>query len=322
MSAAVEFPDGGSRAGDPGLVHPRHPDRGLEADFDRDPVAAAEWLFEGLALARQAGDEAWTRTVADFRHGALFHVTQEDPLTRRGYAKPRGYAGDAVLLDHVYGTWQEAAPTAVGAVLNRLVLARPFARAIRFRRQQLAEAIDAAAAAGQGACRVLAVSCGHLREFELSAAVRRGDLVEVTALDHDTATLLTAREVARRQGFPLVTHVASIAALIKRTLTLGGFDLAYTADLFDYLEDHVAVLVLERLLEAVRPGGRVVVANFGHDGPDAGYLEACMDWHLVRRSERRLLALWHGLPNDLRGPVEALADPGRNLSLLVATRPA
>lgn len=311
MSAAVEFPDAeGAWTGR------------MDADFDRGPVRAAEWLFEGLALARQAGEEAWTRTVAEFRHGALFRATQADPLTRRAYEKPRGYAGDAVLLDHVYGAWQEAAPTAVGNALNRVVLARPFARAIRFRRLQLAEAIDAAAAAGQGACRVLSVSCGHLRELELSAAVRRGDLVEVTGLDHDTATLLAAREVARRQRCPLVTHVASISALIKRTLTLGGFDLAWTADLFDYLEDHVAAVLLERLLEAVRPGGRVVVANFGHDGPDAGYLEACMDWHLVRRSERRLLALWHGLPDPLRGPAQTLQDPDRNLTMLVATRPA
>jgi len=30
-----------------------------------------------------------------------------DPLTYRAFSKPRGYAGDAVMMDHIYGYRRE-----------------------------------------------------------------------------------------------------------------------------------------------------------------------------------------------------------------------
>ncbi|MCM2258625.1 MAG: class I SAM-dependent methyltransferase [Vicinamibacteria bacterium] len=293
----------------------------LTDEMSRDAVAATRRLVAHLGEARRGPDTNWDQTVSTLRSSPLLAAIHEDPFTRRAYEKPRGYAGDAVLLDHVYGTWQDAPATTVGAAVNRLVLSRPALRAVRFRRQWLAEMIDEACAEGQGACRVLALSCGHLRELELSASVRRGDLVEVVGLDHDTATLLVAREVARKLACRLDSHVASIAAVIKRSLTLMGFDLVYAGDLFDYLEDNVAAVLLQRMLEAARPGGRVVIANFVPDIPDAGFMEACMDWYLVHRSESQLRFLHRTLPTELRGEVQTFQDPDRNIAFLVATRP-
>lgn len=91
--------------------------------------------------------------------------------------------------------------------------------------------------------------------------------------------------------------------------------------LSDYLEDNAAAVLLQRMLEAARPGGRVVVANFVPDIPDAGYMEACMDWYLIHRSESQLRALHRSLPPELRGELQTFQDPDRNIAFLVATRP-
>ena len=61
--------------------------------------------------------------------------------------------------------------------------------------------------------------------------------------------------------------------------------------MLDYLTDDVARALLGRLWSAVRPGGRLVVANFADDSRERGYMEAFMDWWLIYRSESDLRSL-------------------------------
>ena len=59
-----------------------------ELDVFRTSVPAAKW------------QEFVQSRAADRLRSAFL----DDPYTRRGYEKPRGYAGDAVLLDYIYQT--------------------------------------------------------------------------------------------------------------------------------------------------------------------------------------------------------------------------
>src|SRR6185369_13041245 len=67
----------------------------------RDAIRA---VFQALLDARnQMSGADWAEFASGIRSHELWDVFCQDPLTRRAFEKPRGYAGDAVMMDFVYG---------------------------------------------------------------------------------------------------------------------------------------------------------------------------------------------------------------------------
>src|SRR5262249_18730203 len=142
----------------------------------------------------------WQEYAGDCLNHPLRDLLHQDPFTHRAFAKPRGYAGDAVMMDYIYGLGetgdaaQEATP--LGRAIFAYMSSRPSAKAVRYRRQLIAQTIDRVAS--RGSARVLAIAAGHLREVELSSAVQQGHLDEFIAIDQDPASLaVVARDYAR-----------------------------------------------------------------------------------------------------------------------------
>ena len=52
--------------------------------------------------------ESWRLWLADVREHPVFGILREDPYTDRAYSKPRGYPGDAEMLDLVYFGLEDA----------------------------------------------------------------------------------------------------------------------------------------------------------------------------------------------------------------------
>ena len=66
-----------------------------------------------------ADDAVWMDWVRCRNH-PLRELFLEDPFTRRSCEKPRGYAGDAVLLDYIYGVeenWPEPEMSSLGQMI-------------------------------------------------------------------------------------------------------------------------------------------------------------------------------------------------------------
>lgn len=80
----------------------------------------------------------------------------------------------------------------------------------------------------------------------------------------------------------------SIKGLLVRASCIGQFDLAYTAGVYDYLPDGLAVLLTKRMLELVKPGGEFLFANFSTEVIPAGYMETFMNWSLIFRDEAQM----------------------------------
>src|SRR6202050_5574914 len=153
-------------------------------------------LFDNLKDRREEEPQDWAAIGRDCLSHPVSSLLHQDPLTSGAFAMPRGYAGDAVMMDYIYGLGEagEAARTAtrLGRAIFQYIDTRPSAKAVRYRRQLIAGLIDQAASGKQA--RVLAVAAGHLREVELSSAVQNGQLEEFVALDQDEASLaLVAR---------------------------------------------------------------------------------------------------------------------------------
>jgi hypothetical protein len=202
----------------------------LHADANERKIhSALDDLFLALREHRQhATAEDWAGFIDRCRQHPLKEVLHQDPFTRRAYCKPRGYAGDAELLDFIYGReelWSPPETTRLGSSIFNYTTLAPAAAGVRARRGFLADLIDRQAESQRGLT-VLSVAAGHLREAEITAAVRRRRLGRFVALDADEESLST---VQRCYGaFGVETVPARISRVLGNRLNLGKFDLVYS----------------------------------------------------------------------------------------------
>lgn len=248
--------------------------------------------------------EAWAAVGEQARQHRLHGLLLESPFTRRAYQKPRGYAGDAGLMDLIYGLPSGDTLSPLGGMLYGYEFDSPCFQSVRTRRAVLAREIDSVAAARPGA-RVLAVASGHLREIEWSRAARGGQ-VEITALDQDRSSLACIDH--DYQAYPVRTVPASIGDLLRRTVRMTGMDLAYAAGLYDYLDADLGRLLTATLFRTLAPGGRLLVANFTPATHDAAFMEAFMDWRLIYRTPAEVRQLADSIDRSEIAAIEQFCD--------------
>jgi 2-polyprenyl-3-methyl-5-hydroxy-6-metoxy-1,4-benzoquinol methylase len=259
----------------------------------REPVTARQGLIRLAAMLwryrHRVSQVEWEDYVKNiYRPHPCFSYVQQDPFARIGFQKPRGYAGDAVMIDLVYGH-QSIRPlieesTPLGQELYRQSLVSDGAQATRGRRDLIARMVDETASRVRGA-HVCSIACGHLREAELSNAVAERRLGRYVAFDVDPVTLKVVEEEKGSQGIePVHGSVKRILAGLK----LGAFDFIYAAGLYDYLPDGFGSALLTKLVQMLNPGGCCLIANFVPSIPDCGHMEASLAWQLIYRAESDL----------------------------------
>lgn len=267
--------------------------------------------------------DAWRQFVAQLRTHPLVSVLRTDPFTERAFTKPRGYAGDAVMMDYIYGYGVDqfdAAPD-VGRKVFDYCTSTAAPQAVRFRRRLLAEAIDVTAKASRSRpADVLAVAAGHLREADLSCAVREGR-ASVVAIDQDEESLNVIRSNYGKYGVRAVS--ASVRRIIAgragRTI-LEPCDLVYSAGLYDYLPGATATRLTAIMFKAVRPGGRMLLANFLPNTSDLGYMEGVMDWQLIYRDDAGMRTLLGEIDAREIAALNQFHDPLGNITFLTVTK--
>lgn len=270
------------------------------------PPLSALWS-EARATGQADAMRQWCR-----QH-PLHALVLQDPFTQRAVTKPRGYAGDAVMMDFIYDGAPPAGTSAVGADVFRATTRAGMGLSVRYRRQLLRSLIDDTVVRHERP-RLLSVAAGHCRELQGSLVEDAGFAGEFVALDQDP---LSCQEIARVHAGHAVRvvnqGVRELAGSSQGSVladALGRFDLIYSAGLYDYLPDALARRLTRRLLGMLRPGGRVLIANFVPGGSGRGYMELFMDWTLVLRSEAQMREL-----ADAAGAAHAgtFADPPRNV---------
>jgi SAM-dependent methyltransferase len=274
-------------------------------DYEVQP--ALDGLGADLRTIHAMVEPARWRTLAstvDESH-PLAGLLWQDPMTDRARRRPRGYAGDAALIDLIYADVELPPVTSLGAAVYGHLTQSATARAVRSRRQTMAAILDDMAPA-----RVLSVACGHLRE----ARPRPG--AEFVALDQDAQSLAL---VAREQ--PTVRTVcARVSALVTGALAFDQLDLVYSTGLYDYLSPRAAGRLTQRLFSCLRPGGRLVVANFLPGLPETPYMELFMDWWLIYRDDVDLLQLADTVPARELARARVFHEPQGRIAFLELTR--
>jgi hypothetical protein len=283
-------------------------------------TGALDELFDDLMGRREEEPKGWPAYSRACLSHPICSLLHQDPFTDRAFAKPRGYAGDAVMMDYIYGLGEagEAAcnATPLGRAILRYMDTRPSAKAVRYRRQLIAGLIDQVAEHKPAS--VLAVAAGHLREIECSRAVQTGRVKEFVAFDQDETSLGV---VTRDYGHLGVEAVAGSARqILSGKANLRQYDFVYAAGLFDYLSGPVAAALICRMFEMTRPGGLMLIPNFLTGVRDAGYMEAFMDWHLIYRDHSDMMALAAGLPRNSVADCRVFDDRDDAITFLLVSK--
>lgn len=270
----------------------------------------------------QATPEEWNRCIDLARRHPIREVLHSDAFTRRAFNKPRGYAGDAVLLDHMYATehfWSIPEMNWVGQRIHRWTTLCSACEGVKSRRQIIAETIDSVAKQ-RGNARVMSLAAGHLREAELSTAIIRRKLGSLVAIDSDEQSL---QQIDVDYGrFGVKTIHASARELISGKMNLGSFDLIYTSGLCDYLSDSMCQRLAENLFRKLNPGGKLLLTNFVDDVEAVGYMETYMDWNLIYRDRMQMMEMSARIPERMVRRATCFSEENYNVIFLLIERAA
>lgn len=261
---------------------------------------ALEELILGLHEIRsEVSIEEWDHfSRSEILNHPLLTLIHQDPFTRRIFQKPRGYDGDAKVLDFIYGyaDLTKFPLSELGKEIHSYTTNSPACKAVRARREIIAKTIDAQAKDKEDP-KILSVACGHLREAHISEAIQNNKIKELVAMDYDKISLEVVKE--QFSQFNVKTVNGTVRELLtKKFEDLGKFDLLYVSGLYDYLSQRVAIRLTMRLFDMLSSGGRILISNFLPNIKDIGYMETFMDWRLILRDQAQLDAVVADIPLD------------------------
>jgi extracellular factor (EF) 3-hydroxypalmitic acid methyl ester biosynthesis protein len=237
------------------------------------------------------------------RHPLHTRVVLQSAVMRHALVKPRGYAGDMdLMLMLCDGVPRGNSPFA--RAVNDVFVRVPAAQAVRDRVVMLGRLLDQLP---EGP-RVLNLACGPALEVQRLFAARPERRLLLDLVDHDPQTLAYLRSRLNRRGVRILAgnafrilagdlRVPSGPADTRPVLSLSpGYDLIYSAGLYDYLPDAAdgvggAPQLTRVLFSLLNPGGLLLVGNYLKPTPTSGHqahVQAMMElyshWYLRYRS--------------------------------------
>ena len=250
------------------------------AMIERGNSVAALPMLAGKLYNACADTASWPQTRDALRQHPLHAALMEDPFSAHSALRPRGYPGDAGLIDIIYDKAAPGQASDLGRELFEVTVRFQAPEGVRLRRTHAEPLVTSAWQQGQ---RILVLACGHFRE---GALLIGQDISNITLVDQDPVSLDVVRG---NHGDTANIVAANVFRFLRAAASRGdSFDLIYTLGLTDYL-DHRAMQMLHRLAKAcLAPGGTFLLANFLPAHLGTGWMDAVMDWHLIYREEAEL----------------------------------
>jgi hypothetical protein len=232
----------------------------------------------------------------------VFPYFMRSRFAERAYFKPKGYAGDFLMMEHIYAD-EPKGEGKLGEIIDTFCLRRPGSLAIRGRRKLLTEELGRICSdlfAERKNARIMNLACGPNRElFDFLKQCEHDERVEALCVDVDSEALQYTNQFVN--VFP---HSASVRLLSENVIKwslgrtsqqLGKFDVIYSAGLCDYLDTRLFRALITQCHKHLNPGGTVILGNFA-EYPDSIFLDKLLRWELIYRSEDDLKELFAPTP--------------------------
>lgn len=278
-------------------------------------------LEAGLQEIRSQLPSADWRSIAvpEIRRHQVMSFLLQDPFTRRSFEKPRGYPGDAELLDMAYlelGAVHVSSGTSLlGREIFEYTSSVTATQAVRARKEVLTREIESVLGRTPNT-RVMSVACGHLRELQPIKKNGTPIFADFIAFDQDAISLKLAEHHWAALG--VRPFLGGLKNLFQDDF--GRFDLIYAAGLYDYLQGSTANALTARLASMLASEGTLLIANFLPDVWESGYMEAAMDWWLLQRSLADIGAFLGDTPSQHIAKYDIWADAYGRIGYLRAIK--
>jgi len=299
--------------------------------------------FESLNEVTNRFCENFTAIIGDFSdpkehfiHRAFFQKRlngffMKSALFFRAYTKPLGYAGDYEMMNIIYRNSFEGKDI-FSQVMNKIDCEGAASRAVRNRREYFYRKIRSLyeKTLDENAMKIVSIACGPCLEISDFISQLNGSKspcrIEIVAMDQDANALADSRKrldpiIDVLEGLSLQYVQGNIKALIvgkdNEKDPYRDADLIYTTGLFDYLSANASNRLILELYRYLKPGGTLIIGNFGMHNPQRFKMEYGSEWFLIHRSEEDLMDLTRGLPLDVSMNVEKEAE-GINLFLNIS----
>lgn len=229
----------------------------------------------------------------------FFPYLMRSRMAERVYFKPKGYAGDFMMMEMIYGNKPDG-DGKLGKIMDGWFLASPAADAVRERRKLLAKIltdISRLKVQRRDNIRIMNLACGSNRElFDFLSEFENSQAVEALCIDIDPDALAyTNRHVN------IFNHQARVRLMNENIVkwALGRVrhnfdpqDIIYSSGLTDYLDNRLFVKLIDRCYEQLRDEGVLIIGNFGPNNPNRQFMDHMLHWILMHRDARELKAIF------------------------------
>jgi extracellular factor (EF) 3-hydroxypalmitic acid methyl ester biosynthesis protein len=257
------------------------------------------WL-RGNEIVRGVMDHRESREATkEFTELVLTPEMRAGAIWDRSYAKPLGYPGDFQIMNQLYD-WEKVGGTVYQQLIHRLGL--EVAECIQTRmevvRFHIAETVRTR---GQvRPARILSLGSGPAREIEtfLSGPNANAGRSEFTLVDQETQALGFAYD----RAYPHVLKLGGLSRVQCLNIsftdilrTNGGLqnvepqDMIYSVGLLDYLSDRRSRMLVQKLYDALSPGGLLIIGNMNETLlSNLWPMEFIADWTLQYRGDTEM----------------------------------
>ena len=257
------------------------------------------WFRGNQIVAEVMNQRERREATKEFTELVLTPEMRAGAIWDRSYAKPMGYPGDFRIMNQVYDG-EKIGSTVYQQLVHRLGLevADCIETRMQVIRAQIAESVSSRTQ--NRPARILSLGCGPAREVEafLTSPHARSGHAEFTLVDQETEAL----EYAYDRCYPLVLKLGGASTLRCLNISFtdilrinGGLqgvppqDLIYSVGLLDYLSDKRSRMLVQRLYDALIPGGLLVIGNMNQTPlSNLWPMEFIADWTLFYRGDAEM----------------------------------
>ena len=262
-------------------------------------------IYKNMPLLLKNLSKEDTHLCTNFIRQQLTPYVYGAPFASRAFYKPRGYAGDFEMMNHLYRN-ELIGKTLFDQCMHKYFIDEPAGNAVKNRGEYLHKKIQQLVQSKPQTekIKIISIASGPAMEQQLFLKNNQelyGRKIEFTCIDQDEESLkhaqkqLLSLERQRNSGFKFSFSNLAIKNIIAHGLPEKDYDLIYSAGLFDYFTDPVAQIAAQQMMNGLKSGGQVIIGNFSKTNPCVPFMEYILDWLLIYRSEEDLMQLFKGL---------------------------